>query len=157
MPTQSESPAAVSGTPSKLVRLLRKRLRQLVRVVVALAICVAVAALALAIWWSTSLHKLPDIGDPFNVAAFRAFRVPDDQNAFTFFRLSWKAVEPTPNIDRSETNPEFRAFVEANRPAVDLLFKGAEQLDGISGPVGAPLPGENNSDLNYAYPLQASS
>ena len=30
-------------------------------------------------------------------------------------------------------------------------------MDGISGPVGEPLPGENNSDLDSAYPLQASS
>jgi hypothetical protein len=35
---------AVSGKPSKTVDLLRKRLRQLLRVVVVLAACVAVAA-----------------------------------------------------------------------------------------------------------------
>ena len=157
MPTQSESPAAVSGTPSKTLQLLRKRLRQLLRVMLVVTICLAVAAGVLAIWWLTSLNGLPDIGDPFDVAAFRTFRLPDDQNAFTFFRRAWKAVEPVPNIDFSETNPEFRAFVEANRPAVELIVKGAGQVDGISGPVGEPLPGENNSDLDAAYPLQASS
>jgi hypothetical protein len=67
-----------------MIQLLRKRLRQLARVTVVLAIGLAVAAAALAIWWSTSLNGLPDIGDPFDVAAFRAFSVPDDQNAFTF-------------------------------------------------------------------------
>ena len=41
-----------------------------------LAIGLAVAATALAIWWLTSLNGLPDIGDPFDVAAFRAFSVP---------------------------------------------------------------------------------
>ena len=54
----------------------------------------------------------------------------------------------------SETNPEFRAFVEANRPAVELFIKGAEQVDGISGPVGEPLPGENNSDLDALIPFR---
>ena len=74
MPTPSESRVTVSGKPSKAVQLLRKRLRQLLRVVVVLAACVAVAATALAIWWLNSLNGLPDIGDPFDVAAFRAFR-----------------------------------------------------------------------------------
>jgi hypothetical protein len=154
MPTRSESPAAVSGTSSKTLQLLRKRLRQLLHVMLVLTIGLAVAATALAIRWLTSLNGLPEIGDPFDVAAFRTFSLPDDRNVFTFFRRSWKAVEPTPNIDWSETNPEFRAFVEANRPAVELIIKGAEQVDGISGPVGEPLPGENNSD---GYPIQASS
>jgi hypothetical protein len=49
MPTRSESPAAVSGTPSKLVQLVRKRLRQLRRATLALSIGLAVAAGALAI------------------------------------------------------------------------------------------------------------
>jgi hypothetical protein len=157
MPTQSESPAAVSGTSSKTFQLLRKRLRQLLRVTLVLAICLTVAATASAIWWLTSLNGLPDIGDPFDVAAIRTFSLPDDQNAFTFFQRAWKAVEPNYFGDWSETNPEFRAFVAANRPAVELIIKGAEQVDGISGPVGEPLPAENNFVLDYAYPLQASS
>ena len=73
MPTQSESLAALSGTSSKTLQLLRKRLRQLLHVMVVLTICLAVAATVLAIWWLTSLNGLPDIGDPFDVAAFRTF------------------------------------------------------------------------------------
>jgi hypothetical protein len=157
MPTQSESPAAVRGTSSKTLQLLRKRLRQLGRIVFVVTIGLAVAAGALAIWWLNSLNGLPDIGDPFDVAAFRSFTLPDEKNAFTFFRRSWKTIDPIYGGGWSETNPEFRAFVEANRPAVELFINGAEQGDGISGPVGEPLPGENNSDLDSAYPLQASS
>ena len=56
MPTQSESPAAVSGTSSKTLQLLRERLRQLLRVMLVLTICLAVAATALAIWWLNSLN-----------------------------------------------------------------------------------------------------
>ena len=95
MPTQSESPVAVSGTSPKTLQLLRKRLRQLVRVTLVLAICLAVAATAFAIWWLTSLNGLPDIGDPFDVAAFRAFCVPDDQNAFTFLRRAEEKLTPS--------------------------------------------------------------
>ena len=154
MPIPSETPVAVSGKPSKTVALLRKRLRQLLRVIVILAACIAVAAMVLAIWWLNSLNGLPDIGDPFDVTAFRTFSLPDDQNAFTFFRRSWKAIKRIYGGGWSETNPEFRAFVEANRPAVELFIKGAEQVDGISGPVGEPPPGEHNS---VGYPIQASS
>ena len=57
MPTQSESPVTVSGKPSKTVELLRKRLRQLLWVVIVLASCVAVAAIVLAIWWLNSLTR----------------------------------------------------------------------------------------------------
>jgi hypothetical protein len=31
--------------------------------------------------WLLQLTGLPDIGEPFDVAAFRAFKVPDDRNA----------------------------------------------------------------------------
>ena len=104
MLTQHESPApapaAVSGTSQKLLQLLRKRLRQLLRVTLVLAIGLALAATALAIWWLTSLNGLPDIGDPFDVAAFRAFRVPDDQNAFTFLRRADEKLTPLPELPR---------------------------------------------------------
>ena len=53
-----------------------QRLRQLLRVLVVLATGLVVAATGLAIWWLTSLNGLPDIGDPFDVAAFRAFPHP---------------------------------------------------------------------------------
>jgi hypothetical protein len=88
------APAAVSGTSQKLLQLLRKRLRQLARVTLVLAIGFAFAAAAFAIWWLTSLNGLPDIGDPFDVAAFRAFSVPDDQNAFTFLRRANEKLTP---------------------------------------------------------------
>jgi hypothetical protein len=91
MPTQQDSPApatvAVNGTSKKLLQLLRKRIRQLLRVTFVLALCLVLGASAFAIWWLISLSGLPDIGDPFDVAAFRAFRVPDDENALRVLRL----------------------------------------------------------------------
>ncbi len=126
MPTQSESPAAVSGTSSKTLQLLHRRLRQLLHAMLVLTICLAVAATALAIWWLTSLNRLPDIGDPFDVAAFRTFRLPDDRNAFTFFRRAWKAVEP--NIyylpGSSETIPEFLRVCRGEPPGGGPDYQG---------------------------------
>jgi hypothetical protein len=138
MPTQSESPEAVSGTPSKTLLLLRKRLRQLLRVVLVVTIGIAVAATALALWWLNSLNGLPDIGDPFDVAAFRAFRVPDDQNAFSFLRRAQETLIPSPPsvaLSWSELDPNSRQWVEANHRAIELFQQGADQSD-ASNPAG---------------------
>ena len=143
------APAVVSGASQKLLQLVRKRLRQLARVTLVLAICLAVAAAALAIWWSTSLNGLPDIGDPFDVAAFRAFKVPDDQNAFTFFRRANEKLTPMrgfdgkgpypedPKFSWSLTNPRLREWAGENREALELFLRGAEQPD-ASLPTGVP-------------------
>ena len=83
MLTQRGSPApeAVSGSSPTTLQLLRKRPRQLWRAVLVLAICLAVAASTLAIWWLRSKNGFADIGDPFEVWALDAFRIPDDENA----------------------------------------------------------------------------
>jgi hypothetical protein len=147
MLTQSERPVAVSGKPSKLVELLRKRLRQLLRMVVVLAACVAVAATAFAIWWLNSLNGLPDIGDPFDVAAFRAFRLPEEQNAFTYLRRAsekltpirgWSGGEPGQlKFSWSTANPTLREWAGENREAFELFLQAAEQAD-AANPAGEP-------------------
>jgi hypothetical protein len=150
MPTLSESRVTVSGKPSKAVELLRKRLRQLLRVVVVLAACVAVAAAAFAIWWLNSLNGLPDIGDPFDVAAFRAFRLLDEQNAFTYLRRASEKLTPIVGWDSgngadpselkfswSIANPTLREWASQNREAFELFQRGAEQAD-AANPAGDP-------------------
>jgi hypothetical protein len=144
------APAAVSGTSQKLLQLLRKRLRQLARVTLVLAVCLAVAASAFAIWWLTSLNGLPDIGEPFDVAAFRAFSVPDNQNAFTYLRRASEKLTPIVGMagrngaDPGElkfswsiANPTLREWAEANREAFELFQQGAEQAD-AANPAGDP-------------------
>jgi hypothetical protein len=139
------APAAVNGTSQKLLQLLRKRLRQLARVTFVLAIGLALAATALAIRWLASLNGLPDIGEPFDVAAFRAFSVPDDQNAFTFLRRADEALTPMPGGTRaagvsgvvswSQADPKLREWVEANRQAIELFQQGADQSE-AANPAG---------------------
>jgi hypothetical protein len=136
--SSAPAPAAVSGTSRKLLQLLRKRLRQLLRVIVVLSLVVAVGAAALAIWWLTSLNGLPDIGEPFDVAAFRAFSVADDQNAFTFLRRAQEKLTPPPPslaLSWSKADAESREWVEANREAIALFQQGAEQSD-AANPAG---------------------
>jgi hypothetical protein len=132
------TPAVVSGTLPKLRQLLRKRLRQLLRIASGLAIGIVLAAAALAIWRLTSLSGLPDIGDPFDVAAFRAFSVPDDQNAFTFLHRAEEKLTPSPPtlpLSWSQADARSRQWVEANRQAIELFQLGAEQTD-AANPAG---------------------
>ncbi len=99
MPTTDEAtvvaPAPTNAVPtSKMRQLLLRRLRQLLRATIALAICLTIAAMGLGIRWLTCLNGLPDIGEPFDVAAFRSFRVPDDQNAFAYLRQANAKLTP---------------------------------------------------------------
>ena len=63
------------------------------------------------LWWSMQLLGLPDIGDPFDVAAFRAFTIPDDRNAFVLYRQAadrlkpWDASEGRAAEDRPDALP----------------------------------------------------
>jgi hypothetical protein len=140
----------VIGAPTKLVQLLRKRLRQLLRVCVVLSACIAVAATAFAIWWLNSLNSLPDIGDPFDVAAFRAFGLPDEQNAFTYLRRAsakltnlagiagWDGSSPGDlKFSWSIANPTLREWAGANREAFELFQQGAALAD-AANPAGDP-------------------
>jgi len=165
MPTPSESRVTVSGKPSKAVELLRKRLRQLLRVVVALAACVAVAATAFVVWWLNSLNGLPDIGDPFDVAAFRAFRIPDDQNAFAFLRRAHEKLTPirwgeglypdAAKFSWSIADPASREWAGENREALELFLQGADQLD-ASLPAGEPTANMVLGDLTWVAFLEGS-
>jgi hypothetical protein len=172
MPSQSArfATVAVNGASPKVFHLLRKRLRQLLRITMVLAICLALAATALAIWWLTSLNGLPDIGDPFDVAAFRALRIPDDQNAFTYLQRANKKLTARPELSRaagmsvttaswSEVDPKLRAWVDANRQALKLFLQGAEQADAIQALARDPLTsfgGVNLYELNLLALLEGS-
>ena len=150
MPTQSESPAAVSGTSLEdWFNCCARGSASCCGSSLVLAVCVAVAAAALAIWWLNSLNGLPDIGDPFDVAAFRAFSVPDDQNAFTFLRRANEKLTPIRGSGRegaypddskfswSIANPKLREWAGENREALELFLQGAEQAD-AAHPAGDP-------------------
>jgi hypothetical protein len=160
MPIQSEcpAPAAGSGTSPKLRRLLRRRLRQLAWVLLALAVGIGLAGTGLAVWWLTSLNGLPDIGDPFDVGALRGLSIPEDQNAFTYFRranekLDFRNFSNTnaATVAWSEVDPNVRAWVEANRPALELFLEGADRPDGISRRPGEPPSLRYSEDLGPHY------
>ena len=93
------------------------------------------------LWWWTQLVGLPDIGDPFDVAAFRAMTIPDDRNAFVLYRQAAAVLKPLKlpedvkgrRINHfarwADAEPEFHRWVEENREALALYRQGAEMPD----------------------------
>jgi hypothetical protein len=107
-------------------------------------------------WWSIQLLGLPDIGDPFDVAAFRAMTIPDEQNAFVLYRQAGDRLKPlsastkardqtlAPNARWPQVHPEFRRWLEENREAMELYRRGTDRADAL-GLVG-PVPDDPASD-----------
>jgi hypothetical protein len=140
------APASSSSASLKLLRLLRRRLGQLAWALLGLAAAVGVFAA----WWATSLRGLPDIGDPFDVASIREPAISDEQNAFVFLRRAHETLTPLPDLPPasraatlsagwSEAGHELQAWVEANRRALELFRRGADQSDGVWPPDGMPF------------------
>ncbi|HWE38345.1 MAG TPA: hypothetical protein VG406_17370 [Isosphaeraceae bacterium] len=138
--------ADVALAPLTWLERARGRWR-LALAVLYLVILVVVAALT---WRAFSLWALPDIGEPFDVAAFTTCDVPDDQNAFVLYeqaaaRLRRPIVPLTGEEDRglpeyvlnshgsrASTDPTFfeteeRAWLDVNADALALWRRGAER------------------------------
>ena len=81
------------------------------------------------LWWLTQLTGLPDVGDPFDVAAFRASTVPDERNAFVLYKraaamlnlkpayLTASGIKADMLARWSAAVPEVRRWADENRGA----------------------------------------
>jgi hypothetical protein len=110
------------------------------RILAAIFILLAMIAIP-PVWWATQLLGLPDIGDPFDVEAFRAYTIPDDRNAFVIYRQAHAALKPISKYEKkttshvdffarwSEASPGMRRWVEENRAALAMYLQGAEKPD----------------------------
>jgi hypothetical protein len=91
------------------------------------------------VWWATSLRKLPDLGDPFDVAAFEAERVRADENAFTLYRPAVARLMKSAAAHHSDTlwraahggwgkaSPEVRKLVDENREVLETWRRATER------------------------------
>ena len=102
------------------------------------------AALALAgstaflTWWTTTLMGLPDIGDPFDVAAFADSPVPDDENAFVLYKQAVDRLTNEPSemtYDWSKAGTVEKGWLARNREALDLWRRGTERPGALYIPV----------------------
>ena len=119
-------------TPGLMLRWIGKSRRRICCVALVLLAIVA----GLPVWWATQLMALPDIGDPFDVAAFRSFTIPEDRNAFVLYRQAATLLEPgaeylkTPRTSVelfarwSKADAQLRRLVEENRERTGHLPQG---------------------------------
>jgi hypothetical protein len=99
------------------------------------------------IWWRVQLIALPDIGEPFDVEAFRALKIPDERNAYLDYDEAWglfkwwhlPGASAGNRVDLrarwSKASPEVRRWAEDNRDAMAVFRRGTERPDALG-----PLP-----------------
>jgi hypothetical protein len=105
------------------------------------------------VWWATQLMGLPDIGDPFDVEAFRAMTIPDDRNSFVLYRQALALYTPlrfsdtSPSVQEdlhtrwSTAPPEVRRWAEVNRDALAHYRRGADRPDALDSSVTSSVGG----------------
>ena len=95
---------------------------------------------AVSIWRIRSLDGLPDVGDPFDVAAaLRPIDLPDEQNAYVAYaaadsvRFRWP--QELAKVDFKtltwSSGQSVRDFVDQKRPALELWREGSERPDAL--------------------------
>ena len=140
--TTSSVQTSPPGIPTRFRRWLARRARQLSIVALLIAGLLTLGACGVLIRRATCLIGLPDVGDPFDVAAFRAVGVPDDQNAFTLFQQAADKLPPIPKLTGGgrragskltweQADPEIREWLESNREALGLFRQAALRPEGI--------------------------
>ena len=156
--------SAQASTPSWHPRFRRwaaRRARQFSIAILILTGIMVVGACGVMFRRATCLLGLPDVGDPFDVAAFRTFRVPEDQDAFALFRQAAGKLRPVPDLPMavrqggmtvawSQADPGLRESLEANREALALFRQAALRLDGMAASPGNELR-SSLTDLEYLH------
>jgi hypothetical protein len=98
-----------------------------------------VATAAVLAWRASRLSGIPDIGDPFDTDRLLAWKVPDERNAYVFYRKAHEAIHHDHEVEK--TLPGYRggaytgqalsaretAYLEANAPALRLWREGTER------------------------------
>jgi hypothetical protein len=118
--------------------LFRSRQRVLTAAAVLLAMIVAPP-----VWWATQLMGLPEIDEPVDVQAIRSFRIPDESNAFMFYRRAADRLKPLKSSRGQvpvainqlgpwpKDNEEAGRWVEENREAMEIFRRGTERPDAL--------------------------
>ncbi|WP_435005662.1 hypothetical protein P12x_003479 [Tundrisphaera lichenicola] len=81
-------------------------------------------------WRTTSLDGLPDVGDPFDVAAFADRKVADADNAYVLYKEAVTLLTqqyPESTYDWPKADDATRRWLEENRPAMEVWRRGTER------------------------------
>ena len=95
-------------------------------------------------WRELSLWRLPDIGDPFDLATFGTVDVPASANAMVLYNAAQRRlIAPDSMVYRvasskswnttswGSADPEVRRWVTDNQPALALWLEGTERPDSL--------------------------
>jgi hypothetical protein len=146
------------GAPLRWIARSRRRLLGAATLIVAI-----IASPPL--WWLMQLTGLPDVGDPFDVAAYRASTVLDERNAFVLYKqavalLNLKPAYLTASGVKADTHarwsaavPEVRRWADENRAALALYRQGAERPDAFDPEIG--LDQENFMTFGALFSFRA--
>ena len=119
------------------------------------------------LWWWMQLMGLPDIGDPFDVRAFRASTVPDDRNAYVLYKqaaalltlnpayLAKSSVKADMLARWSAAVPEVRRWADDNRQALALYRQGADRPDAVDPDIGLGRENLRTFSALWAFRLLA--
>ena len=135
MQSSKESQPTIAMPGAGRSRIARGRL-------ILLAIAVGlIALLSVWMWKVRSLEGLPDVGDPFDVAAaLRPIEIPDEENAYVAYSEAKRLLARPPNTVRqfawvhvtwSAAGTDVRAYLEANRPALEAWRAGTERPEAL--------------------------
>lgn len=167
-----DSVSHVLSTPLRLAERLRGRRR----IALLAAYGLIVGAAALLAWRQSSLRGLPDIGDPFDVAAFTARDVADSDNAWIDYLRALEALDDrvlsglTEDLRAARTadwavvSPALKAWCARNRPALELWRRGSDKpaarppwLDQAGDPYATWAPrSENLQHFNFLALIEAA-
>jgi hypothetical protein len=105
------------------------------------------AVLGVSIWGVRSLGGLPDIGDPFDVAAARRpIAIADEDNAYVAYAAAdaggFRFPAALAKVDFkaltwSEAGPDVRAFLDQKRSVLEIWRQGSERPDALYHQPGA--------------------
>ncbi len=133
------------------------------RFVLILVLAILFTAGALEAWRGASLIGLPNIGDPFDVAQFRAFQVPPENDAFVLLRQAQRKLTDFPRLPLavrklgplawSKSAPELRDWVDANRESLAMFRAASERPDGIALPDPGTYDGDEELKLGLFVEL----
>lgn len=110
-------------------------------VVLIILLVLGVAALR-----SYNMWGLDDAPEPFDIAAFQAERIPDDQNAYAIFKRAYEMLDKKPpsftNLQMKmreaewvDINAEARDWIDRNLPALEVWRTGTD-LPFLQSPKG---------------------
>jgi hypothetical protein len=108
--------------------------RRIGRRIVGISLLAVVAIAAFLFWRATSIHSLPNIVDPFDRLKDGFIPIPDDENAFTFYRRAYDVFKAdAPRLrssffdDWSKVGERELGILDNQREALALWLEGTKR------------------------------